>query len=58
MVDIPLRHDGLFVPEQLLYLVKIDPALYEGRRKGMTQIVEVKILDRCLAQRKSKRSRR
>lgn len=57
-MDIPLRHDGRFVPEQLLYLVKIDPALYEGRRKGMTQIVEVKILDRCLAQRKSKRSRR
>ena len=46
------------MPQQLLHLVEIDAALYEGRRKGMAQIMEVEIFYLRLAEREAKCSRR
>ena len=58
MMRIPLRHDGRFVPEQLLHLIEINPALHQDRRKRMSQVVEMETLDfRLSSARRNERHR-
>jgi len=58
MMRIPLRHHGRFVPQQLLHLVEIDSALYQDRRKRMSQVVEMETLDfRLSSARRNERHR-
>ena len=53
---IPLGHARRFVSEEALDFVQVHPSLDQPRRKGMAQIVEMKILNLCGFQRCGKSS--